>query len=749
MKRKCFVFLFTIFNLFFLSHTSVIAQDRSEVIIESEQVKLVIGNDGTAKSLVFKPTNEECLISKDNTPIFSVTQERPYHNEIKLAHPNKRMTFNANSVRREEDKLIVGFELVPYDAVIRIKETPEYIGFTFEDFRVHPDVYPNYLKITPPPATEICFLQLPIRNREKFGEWLNVSWDDNISINVLGTDQFARIDADERNGYRIMRADAVKDVKFREVGAALIVSETKDLLDKIAKVEEDFNLPKGVKSRRNSQTKLSYYWSGHVNPTNLDQHLKYAKMAGFRNFMIYYPAFLAGYLGDYDYNKSLYPNGKEDLKKMLNKIEKEGFTPGLHVLHSHIGRDSRYVTPIPDHRLNVLRHFTLAKPLGMEDTEVYVEQNPVESTMADGTRVLKVGTELISYTDFTTTVPYKFTGCERGIDQTTINAQPMGYTFGLLDVSEFGATSVYIDQNTNLQDEIAEKIADIYNIGFKSIYFDGSEGVNDPFWHHVASAQHKVFKRLSPQPLFAEGAAKTHFSWHMLSGGNAFDVFKPETLKEETSKWPAEEAPRMQEDFTRINFGWLGYFLPDEKTIGTQPDMLEFVTSRAAAWDCPVSIQASLERFDKHPRTADNLEVIRRWEEVRIQNWLTDEQKLMLQDLKQEHILLLNEQNDFELLPYEHITETASSNKEIRAFIFERQNDLYVTYWHISGNKKLRLPLNASNIKLYKNLGQEENIVKEQGNSVTVPLENRLYLKASNVSKEQLIDAFTKAVIID
>lgn len=749
MKRKCFVFLFTIFNLFFLSHTSVIAQDRSEVIIESEQVKLVIGNDGTAKSLVFKPTNEECLISKDNTPIFSVTQERPYHNEIKLAHPNKRMTFNANSVRREEDKLIVGFELVPYDAVIRIKETPEYIGFTFEDFRVHPDVYPNYLKITPPPATEICFLQLPIRNREKFGEWLNVSWDDNISVNVLGTDQFARIDADERNGYRIMRADAVKSVKFREVGAALIVSRTKDLLDKIAKVEEDFNLPKGVKSRRNSQTKLSYYWSGHVNPTNLDQHLKYAKMAGFRNFMIYYPAFLAGYLGDYDYNKSLYPNGKEDLKKMLNKIEKEGLTPGLHVLHSHIGRNSRYVTPIPDHRLNVLRHFTLAKPLGMEDTEVYVEQNPVESTMADGTRVLKVGTELISYTDFTTTVPYKFTGCERGIDQTTINAQPMGYTFGLLDVSEFGATSVYIDQNTNLQDEIAEKIADIYNIGFKSIYFDGSEGVNDPFWHHVASAQYKVFKRLSPQPLFAEGAAKTHFSWHMLSGGNAFDVFKPETLKEETSKWPAEEAPRMQEDFTRINFGWLGYFLPDEKTIGTQPDMLEFVTSRAAAWDCPVSIQASLERFDKHPRTADNLEVIRRWEEVRIQNWLTDEQKLMLQDLKQEHILLLNEQNDFELLPYEHITETASSNKEIRAFIFERQNDLYVTYWHISGNKKLRLPLNASNIKLYKNLGQEENIVKEQGNSVTVPLENRLYLKASNVSKEQLIDAFTKAVIID
>jgi len=727
--------------------------ESNDIIIENEQVKLIIGSDGIAKSLVCKHTNEECLISRDSIPVFTVTQERPYHNEIKLAHPNKRMTFKANSIRREDNKLIVGFELVPYDAVIRINETTDYIGFTFEDFSVHPNVYPGYLKITPPPATEVCFLQLPVRNREHFGEWLNVSWDDKISVNVLGTDQYARIDADERNGYRIMKADAVKGVKLREVGAALIVSETKDLLDKIAKVEEDFNLPQGVKSRRDSHTKLSYYWSGNVNPKNIDEHLKYAKMSGFRNFMIYYPAFLTGSgyrnLGDYDYNKSLYPNEKEDLKEMLEKIEKEGLTPGLHVLHTHIGRDSRYVTPIPDHRLNVLRYFTLAKPLGKEDTEIYVEQDPVESTMADGTRVLKIGTELISYENFTTTAPYKFTGCKRGIDKTTINAQPIGYTFGLLDVSEFGATSVYIDQNTNLQDEITEKIADIYDAGFKFVYFDGSEGVNDPFWFHVASAQYKVFRRMNPQPIFASGAAKTHFSWHMLSGGNAFDVFKPETLKEETRKWPAEEAPRMQEDFTSINFGWLGYVVPNEKTIGTQPDMLEYVTSRAAAWDCPVSIQTNLQRFDDHPRTADNLEVFRRWEEIRVQNWLTEKQKKMLQNLQQEHILLVNEQNDFELVPYEHITEAVNGSKEIRAFIFERQNDLYVTYWHISDSKKLELPLNATNIKLYKNLGQEESIDTGLEDSVTLPLGNRFYLQASNVSKEELIDAFAKATIID
>ncbi|MFA5657045.1 MAG: hypothetical protein WDA37_09900 [Dysgonamonadaceae bacterium] len=750
---KVYAIWFTTLSFFILSWTMSSATAQKDIVIENEQVQLVIGSNGVAKSLLYKATNEECLLPGDSISIFSVTQERPYHNEIKLAHPNKRMTFKANSIRREEDKLIVGFELVPYDAVIRINETPDYIGFTFEDFRVHPNVYPDYLKMTQPPASEICFLQLPVRNRENFGEWLNVSWDEKIAVNVLGTDPFARIDADERNGYRILRADAVKDVKLRDVGAALIVCKTKDLLDKIAQIEEDYNLPKGVKSRRNKQIQLSYYWSGAANPGNIDEHLKYAKMGGFRNFMIYYTSFLSGSgyrnLGDYDFNKSLYPNGKEDLRAMLKKIEDAGLTPGLHVLHSHIGRNSRYVTPIPDHRLNVLRYFTLAKPMGMNDTEIYVAQNPIESTMADGTRVLKIGTELISYEDYTTTAPYKFTGCKRGIDNTTVNAQPMGYIFGLLDVSEFGATSVYIDQNTDLQDEVAEKIADIYNVGFKSLYFDGSEGVNDPFWFHVASAQHKIFKRLDSQPLFAEGAAKTHFSWHMLSGGNAFDVFSPETLKEETRKWPAEEAPRMQEDFTRINFGWLGYVVPNEKTIGTQPDMWEFVTSRAAAWDCPVSIQSNIQRFKDHSRTTDNLEVLRRWEEVRVQNWLTDAQKELLQDLEQEHILLLNEQNEFELQPYQQIEEIANGSNAVRAFIFERDGDAYVVYWHTSGSSQLKLALDVSNVQLFEKLSEAETVVSGEKGSVVIPVSNRRYLKATNMTRAQLTKAFAEAEMID
>ena len=52
----------------------------------------------------------------------------------------------------------------------------------------------------------------------------------------------------------------------------------------------------------------SYYWAYDVIPDNVDEHIKYAKMAGFRAFMIYYPSFIDSRdyrkLGDYDWRKT-------------------------------------------------------------------------------------------------------------------------------------------------------------------------------------------------------------------------------------------------------------------------------------------------------------------------------------------------------------------------------------------------------------------------------------------------------------
>ena len=722
-----------------------------DIIIENDEMMLVISKEGIAKSLVYKPGNKDYLMEGKRVPISTITEPRPYQNEVKLAYPNKKTTFKSNSVRKEGDKLIIGYELIPWEATVAVKIVPDYIAFTIEAFTLTEDYG---IAMTEPPISEMWFLQLPVRNLGHWGDWLNVIWDDKVAVTVLAAEPCTNADSEEGEGYRILQAGSDEKVKLTGVTAALIICAKDKLLDKIAIVEENYKLPHGVASRRHDLYNASYYWTHTVNPTNVDDHIKYAKLGGFRLMNIYYPAFLEsnGYrlIGNYDVFRPEYPNGKADLKAMLTRIKEAGITPGCHFLHSHIGRDSKHVTPIPDHRLNLLRIFTLAKPLGKTDTTIYVEQNPANSTMAKNRKILKIGTELISYESYTVAPPYMFRGCERGIDETTINAQPVGYMFGLLDVSEFGATSVYLDQYSTLQDEVADGIADLWDAGFEFFYFDGSEGVNPPFWYHVSGAQYRVFSKLKPEPVFAEGAAKTHFGWHMLTGGNAFDIFTPEKIKEETIKHPFREAPRMQDNFTRLNFGWLGYWLPGESTIGTQPDQLEFVTSKAAAWDCPVSLHADPATLARHPRTADNFEVFRRWEEVRARRWLPNDQKQMLRNAGQEFTLLINEKNELELVPYDQIMDVANGSREVQAFTFKRGKDLYAVYWHISSDKRLALPLKPGNLTLMEKLGQAIRIQSGQDrNNTILPVGNRRYIKTNKLTEDDLTSAFRNAKILD
>ena len=204
----------------------------------------------------------------------------------------------------------------------------------------------------------------------------------------------------------------------------------------------------------------------------------------------------------------------------------------------------------------------------------------------------------------------------------------------------------------------------------------------------------------------------------------------------------------MRQDFTRLNFGWWGYWVPGEKPQtepGTQPDMLEYGTSRGAAWDCPATIITSLDKYRAHPRTADNLEVIRRWEDVREQKWLTDEQKEMLKNLDQEHILLINEEKEFELLPYEQIEGAAGGDMKVRAFIFERKGLRCVVYWHTSGEGTLKLPI--ADATLRKELYEDALPVETADGGILLPIGSRRYLTAS-LSREELISAFERAELI-
>jgi len=717
----------------------------SDIVLENALFRLAVGENGLVKSLIVKENGEECLAAEEETALFSVTQERPFNNEVKLAHPNKRTTYQAVHLRREGNWLHVSFEVVPVKAVIEVRETPAYISFRLDHFTVLPEDYGGLCMDTPPVA-ELRLCQLPVKHRAHFGEWLNVVWDERAAVNVLAVSPHARIDQERRRRCRMLTADAVRGIRLEGCEAALIACRPDRLLDAIDRLEADYDLPRGVASRRSSVINQSVYWTADICLQNVDEHIAWAKKGGFRLMLIYYTALFKeesyALCGNYDYNDR-YPNGRADVEALLGRIKDAGITPGFHFLQTHIGLRSRYVTPHADHRLGKTRRFTLARPLLDGDTSLFVEENPAGSVMHDKCRVLQFGGELMTYGAYTTEPPYRFTGIERGALATEPEPHAAGQVGGLLNISEYGATSCYVDQNTSLQDEIADKLADVYNIGFRFCYMDGSEGTDAPFEYHVPNAQYRVYRKFARAPLFTEGAAKAHFSWHFQSGGNAFDIFPPKLFKEKIAQFPAEEAPRMQQDFTRLDFGWWGFWAPRAEDNGIQADMYEYGTSRAAAWDCPVTIQTSLTRFGRHPRIRDILEVLRRWEDVRARGWLTDAQKRMLKNLDQEHTLLIDERGEYELAPCDAISAPA----DISAFVFERAGARYVVYWHQTGAARLRLPIAPDAFTLADGIGGEPLPAAARDGGSVIPADNKRYLRTL-LSRGEIERAFGRAEVI-
>lgn len=729
-----------------LSLTSAIAlfsfTATADVVVETKSLKLVIGDDAIAKSLVCKATGEECLDVHERIAVFATTQIRPFNNEVRLVQQAKRTTYPANRVWREGELLHVKFETAPYEVTVKVTESDAgYVAFKVEDLISNTTDERQYYRwnLDVPPVDSFRVLQLPVKNRANFGDWLNVMWDDRAVVGVMGGTPYMDVDNEIRDGFRRLTVESLKDYGVRNGTAVLAVAADREtFLDQVDAMERDLGLPRGVQSRRDSRLNASLYWTYDLDPEDVDTVLAYMKQGGFRMLLVYYTALLKdaktqGYriLPEYVLNDKW---TREKLTAALDKFHAAGISVGFHTLQTFIGFKSRYVTPEADHRLALLKHYTLAQPIPLSDSpsEIFVEENPIAAPMHPKCRVLKFGTELFTYEGYTVERPYKFTGVKRSHLDTWAKDHPLGEIGGVLGISECGAVTTYIDQSSSLQDEVAENLAKIYSCGFDFLYFDGSEDANVPCTINISLSQYRCVeacaKATGRYPLFTEGCAKSHFGWHIQSGANAFDIFPPEIFKDRIFRYPCAAAERLAKDFTRVDFGWWrfapvkrdgevqlsGWWNGKAKTVGVQTDIWEYGTSKAAAYDCPATMQMSLKEIKRHRRTADILETMRRWEDVRAKKWLTPEQKELLKDPAKEFHLYLNERGEYELLEWKQLKVAGGLWADVRAFMFERGGRRVVAYWHIEDKAELKLAdgrgtLAAENLTYWEtDLGEDE-----------------------------------------
>lgn len=733
--RVCYFAL--AFSLALWIPSSVWSAER-EIVIENAEMRLLLSSGGKALSLVHKPTGEECLAAGVDVPLCAITQHRPYDNENFLMFPAKPRVFPSNRIERVGDELHVEFQDTYDIAVIALKITDAYIGFELKriDYRIEDFGVKRKTEID-----EFALLQLPVKPRAHFGEWLNVMWDDRVAVNVLGTDPAMRIDAFPGKDHTTMYAGLDFQVKLFGPGAVLITTAGDSLLDRIDRVERDYGLPLGVESRRSEPYRYSYYELRDVTTGNIDEHIAYARQGGFRTMVVYYVDF-ARACGHYQWRDE-YPGGMEDLKAITDKIRAAGMIPGLHLHYSKVAVTDPYINNgIPDARMNRVREMVLAEPLGAADTVITVEGNPDGVRMEQGRRLLYVGDELITYEGYTTQPPYRFTGCRRGVFNSRAADHVRGRRLALLDVDDW-PLFIRVDQNTSIQREIAERLGEIYRgAGFRFVYFDGAEDVPPPYWYNVSRSQSVVYDALKPAPLFAEGALKSHYGWHILSRGNAFDIFPPERIRPAMKKYTLRCARQIANDFTSVNFGWVNYLAPQERTIGMQPDMYEYICSKALAWDSPISLVGNLAELRKHPRTEDNLRVIARWEEAKLRNAFTAEQKESLKDPDREFLLLTDRAGKAELYEYRQIT--TDEERPVRAFVFRRGGKTCILYWHLSGAGELTLPVAGDGLGLTDEEGRRV-LFRSQGGKSVLPVAGRLVLE-TDLPEEEAVTLFRTGI---
>ena len=749
----------------------------ARVILETDSLRLKIAGDGSLESIASRHDDTEYVGTAEPRPIAVVYRGGRAEPEFPDEHAaftgrwvyRGGQSFPASRASISGDLLSIEFGGAKVRAECRVAAEPNYLAF-------------ELLSVEGGPVDRIDFLRLNTKRLPHLGQWINAACDDRFGICLRAGNIRTNAEMEVPGDHVLMRATAEPDPGFEGTVAVLFgCREPRErLLDAMAIVEREFNLPAGATRRRAPEQRASYLWASRPTPENIGEYIDWAKRGGFRVILFSYNAFAEG-VGHFRWNSS-YPNGIDDLKRVTDAIREAGLRVGMHIHYCKAWRNDAYVTPVPDDRLHKVRRFALAKPIDAETQTIAVTEDPKGCTLDERRRILKIGNELVEYEDYTARPPFLFTGCQRGFLGTTPGAHGEGDSLALLDVDTWPKFIRY-DQNTDIQDETAWRIADIYRRTgpYELVYFDGAEDVHEPFWYHVASAQHRVYKLLEPAPPVCEAAHYTHFSWHMITRSNAYDIVASgDGMKDFCRLMPCPTAAERVKDFSRIDFGWLGRFGGDAEGC-PGPGVFEYVASRAAAWDCPVSLHVSLEEIMGNPRRDDCLAALKTWEDARQEGqlsktqldglknvrpelahyvrcyqqretWrrcqasqgLTNVQRSILGD-RREHHLFVNECGEYELVEIEEIPGLCDGLA--KAFCFERTRSpgtTFVLIWAADGDVRLEFSPEGRRPTTMRPFGKALPLAVA-GDTAAVLVGDRQYLVFPDTSRDEVEEILRSA----
>lgn len=467
----------------------------------------------------------------------------------------------------------------------------------------------------------------------------------------------------------------------------LLVSPLEQFAETMEQFEAAAGLPSpkpgGVWSKQSPWIERSYLFITQFGESQFDEVLKLARRGGFDMILMGQESW-AKATGHYEINTDHFPDGLDGLARTIQRFKKEGFHVGLHFLGPSIYPPDPYLTPVPDPRLVKDATAELAADIDEKaaviPTSVAPEGFPAEDGgyMGDGA-ILQVGNELIQYGVRTMEAPFGFQDCQRGILGTAAAPHAKGEPIAHVKKS-YGY--FLFDMDTSLLDEVSSNFARVANAcDIDMIYFDGSERLQGAHWYYNPRLHKAFFDKLARKDILLQASSFSHYSWHILARSASADGHGD-------LKGYLDERSGAFEVFNHnsmpLDVGWYYGYDPS-----CPPDMFEYVLGATIGYDSSMSFQVSLDAASRHPFTGEILDLIARYEKLRLSGRVpedmrarlridpklagqkSDEERAALLDLRREYRLLGEEGHElFQRVVYDPWHDVSPADPQTNTWSF-------------------------------------------------------------------------------
>ena len=370
--------------------------------------------------------------------------------------------------------------------------------------------------------------------------------------------------------------------------------------------------------------------------------------------------------GDFVLDRRKWPEGWDTYRSIVKRLHNAGIGSIFHTYAFFIDKRSKYVTPVPDKRLDAFRTFTLAESIDPNGTVITVNESTSGMSTVTGffehnSIILHIGDELVTFGEVSQKPPWRFTKLNRGAfgtkpaaHQKGAKARHLKECFGLL----------VPDAESSLFEEIAKNHADVVNAcDFDGIYLDAIDGSSilrgaDECWYWADKFVFDIQKHLK-KPVGMEMSAMWHHFWQFRTRWQAWDY----PNRGHKLFIDIHAATVNGGLLLPLHFGWWNFQQFDPPQVEpTYPDMIEYLGAKLIGWDAGISLTGAIdrERLIAVPLFSRAVDVLRTCEELRRGNAFDEEIKAKLREPGKEFSLFRDTNGAWRFRPAYYDSHTAS-----------------------------------------------------------------------------------------